>query len=374
MKKIPINLPLIGKEEQQIVLNVLKSGVLTNKSGQGPMVHKFENNFSNYIGCRYAIATNSGTSALHAALLALDLKPRDEVIVPSFTFVATATIILHVHAKVVFADIEPETFTLDPIKINKVISKNTKVIIPVHLFGHPADMKPLIEIAEDKNIFLLEDACQAHGSEYRGKKSGNLSDAACFSFYPSKNMTTGEGGIITTNNEEFADKIRMIINHGENKAYNTIRLGHNFRMPEISAAIGIEQLKKLPEFINKRAKNASYFNLKLNNINELRLPIEKKWAKHSWYMYTLTIKDKNIDRNLIVKSLNDSGIGAGVYYQIPLHLMPFFQKMKIKNDDLSITEQISKKVFSIPVHPALSNEDLDFINEKLQTIIKKQNE
>ena len=370
MKQIPINIPFLGEEEKAEVMKVLQSGYLTNKAGQGPMVQEFEKRFSKYIGCKHSIAINSGTSALHALLLALDLKSNDEVIIPSFTFVATASMILHVHAKPVFVDVDPKIFTMDPNKLEKLINKNTKAIIPVHLFGHPADMKPIINLAQEKDIFVIEDACQAHGAEYQGKKVGNISNAACFSFYPSKNMTTGEGGMITTNNNEIAEKIRIIINHGEKTVYNTIRLGHNFRMPEISGAIGKVQIKKLPDFIEKRTKNADYLTSNLNDIKGISTPIVKDWAKHCWYMYTLTYNENNkINRDKFIKKLNDAGIGSGVYYKKPLHLMPLFKNMIMKNTDLKNTEKLSETVFSIPVHPKLTNEELAYIVQTIKEIL-----
>ncbi|MHA1231566.1 MAG: DegT/DnrJ/EryC1/StrS family aminotransferase [Candidatus Helarchaeota archaeon] len=350
MKYIPINLPYLGEEEKKEVLKVLDSGYLTNKLGQGPMVSEFEKSFAKYIGCKYAIATNSGTSALHALLLSLDLDQKSEVIVPSFTFVATASVVLHVGAKPVFVDIDPEIFTIDPSKLEKLINKNTKAIILVHLFGHPADLDPILDIAEKYDIYVLEDACQAHGAEYKNKKVGCLADAGCFSFYPSKNMTTGEGGMITTNNDEINEKVRMIINHGEKTVYNTVRLGHNFRMPEISAAIGKVQLQKLPEFISKRTKNAEYLNTNLKDMDDIQIPVVKPWAKHCWYMYTITLLNHDEkSRDLFVNKLNEASIGAGVYYKKPVHMMPLFKKFYNSSLNLEITEKIIKQVLSIPV-------------------------
>jgi perosamine synthetase len=243
---IPVNIPLLGKEEKEAVMKVLDSGMLTQKAGRGPMVSEFEKKFANYVKVKDAIATNSGTAALHAALLALNLKPSDEVIVPSFTFVATASVVLHVGAKPVFVDIDPEIYAMDPHEVKKKITPNTKAIIPVHLFGHPADMDALKELTKARSIKVIEDACQAHGATYKGRQVGSIGDLACFSFYPSKNMTTGEGGMVTTNDDDIAEAIRTIINHGEKEAYQTVRLGHNFRMPEVSAAIGTVQIDKLP--------------------------------------------------------------------------------------------------------------------------------
>ncbi|MBD3227955.1 MAG: aminotransferase class I/II-fold pyridoxal phosphate-dependent enzyme [Candidatus Lokiarchaeota archaeon] len=368
MKQIPINIPIIGEQEKKEALKVLETGYLTNKAGLGPMVGKFEKKFSEYIGCKYCIAVNSGTSALHAILLALDLKPEDEVIVPSFTFVATASMILHVNATPVFVDIEPDIFTLDPKKVEEAVNKNTKAIIPVHLFGHPADMDPILEIAEKNDLYVIEDTCQAHGAEYKRKKVGNISDAGFFSFYPSKNMTTGEGGMITTDNEEIANKIRMIINHGEKETYNTIRLGHNFRMPEINAAIGKVQLKRLPKFIEKRTKNADFFTSNLEEIVEFQTPKVREFAKHCWYMYSILYENENRDE--FVKELNAASIGAGVYYKKPLHLMPLFQNSRAKKFDLKTTQMTAQKIFSIPVHPKLTDEDLQYIYNEIKEIKK----
>ncbi|MHA1270264.1 MAG: DegT/DnrJ/EryC1/StrS family aminotransferase [Candidatus Helarchaeota archaeon] len=366
MKQIPINIPYIGEEEIKEVIKVLKSGYLTNKAGQGPMVREFESRFSKYIGSKYAIALNSGTAALHALLLSLDLSHSDEIIVPSFTFVATASMILHVGAKPVFVDIERDIFTLDPEKVKNAITKRTKAIIPVHLFGHPADLGPIIDIAKEKDIYVIEDACQAHGSEYMNKKTGSIADAGCFSFYPSKNMTTGEGGMITTNNEEIAEKVRIIINHGEKSVYNTVRLGHNFRMPEINAAIGKIQLKRLPDFIRKRTENANYFTKNLSEYSNIQVPVVRNWAKHCWYMYTLIYKkDNSLNRDEFIKKLNDDGISAGVYYKKPLHLMPLFKDLQINRNELEMTETFSSQVFSIPVHPRLSKNELTYILEKM---------
>jgi dTDP-4-amino-4,6-dideoxygalactose transaminase len=370
MKQIPINIPIIGEEEKEEVLKVLKTGYLTNKAGLGPMVCEFEDKFSKYIGCKHCIAVNSGTAALHAILLALDLKPTDEVIVPAFTFVATASMILHVNAIPVFVDIDPDIFTLDPEKVEKAIDKNTKVIIPVHLFGHPANMDPLLEIAEKKDIVIIEDACQAHGAEYNGSKVGNIGDVGFFSFYPSKNMTTGEGGMITTDKDEIAEKIRMIINHGEKTTYNTVRLGHNFRMPEISAAIGKIQIERLPQFIEKRTKNADYMTRNLKDTPNLQTPIVKPWGKHCWYMYTLKYtENNNMGRDDFIKKLNDEGIGAGVYYKKPLHLMELFNKYPTKKEDLTTTELLSEKALSIPIHPKLTAEEKQYIVKKIKKLI-----
>ncbi|MHA1264428.1 MAG: DegT/DnrJ/EryC1/StrS family aminotransferase [Candidatus Helarchaeota archaeon] len=369
---IPVNIPLLGVEEKEAVLKVLESGMLTHKSGEGPMVSEFEKKFSNYIKVKHSIATNSGTAALHAALLALDLTPGDEVIIPSFTFVATASVALHVSAKPIFVDIDPEIFTMDPNEVKKVITKRTKALIPVHLFGHPADLDPLRELATEHDLILIEDACQAHGALYKQQQVGSIGDLGCFSFYPSKNMTTGEGGMITTNNDELAEKLRMIINHGEKEAYKTVRLGHNFRMPEISAAIGTVQIEKLPKFLAKRQKNVTQLESIIRQNPFLQLPTVREWAQHSWYLFTIQINTdtSRITRDTFVSKMQEAGIGASVYYKFPLHQIPYYRALyNFKDGKFPKTELAAAKVVSLPVHPGVTQEQITFIGNKVNEIL-----
>lgn len=368
---IPVNIPLLGKEEQEAVMKVLGSGMLTQKAGQGPMVVEFEKKFANYVKVKHAIALNSGTAALHAALLALDLKPSDEVIIPSFTFVATASMVMHAGGKPVFVDIDPEIYAMSPREVEKVITSKTKAIIPVHLYGHPADMDPLKEIAAKQNIVVIEDACQAHGGKYKGQMVGALGELACFSFYPSKNMTTGEGGMITTNNGELAETIRMILNHGEKEAYQTVRLGHNFRMPEVSAAIGTVQIEKLPKFVAQRKKNVQKLSELIKNNSNLHLPIVKEWAEHGWYLFTVRVPQNNgkLTRNSFAQKLSVEGISASIYYETPLHLIPYFKSLfKFRGGEYPQTEKAAAEVISLPVHPGLSDEQISFIGSKINEI------
>lgn len=369
---IPVNVPLMGDEEKDAVMKVLSSGMLTHKAGQGPMASEFERKFSNYVKVKHAIAMNSGTAALHAALLALDLKPKDEVIIPSFTFVATASVVLHVGAKPIFVDIDPQIYSMDPEKVRAKITPNTKVIVPVHLFGHPADLDPLRALASDKDLILIEDACQAHGALYNGKQVGSIGDMGCFSFYPSKNMTTGEGGMLTTNNDELAEVVRMIINHGEKEAYRTERLGHNFRMPEIAAAIGTCQIDKLPKFIAQRRKNVQALSKIIKSNPHIRLPIVKEWATHSWYLFTVKILQEPIidTRKTLIEKLNAAGIGSAVYYETPLHLIPFYKRLfNFQGGEFPETEKAAKQVLSLPVHPTVTPEQITLIGNTVNQIL-----
>jgi len=369
---IPVNVPLLGKEEKEAVMKVLDSGMLTQKAGRGPMVSEFERKFANYVKVKHAIATNSGTAALHAALLALNLKPSDQVIVPTFTFVATASVVLHVGAKPVFVDIDPEIYAMDPLEVKKKITPNTKAIIPVHLFGHPADMDALKDLTKARNIKIIEDACQAHGATYKGQQVGSVGDLACFSFYPSKNMTTGEGGMVTTNDEDIAEAVRAIINHGEKEAYQTVRLGHNFRMPEVSAAIGTVQIDKLPKFVEQRRANVAQLTELIKDNPHLQLPVVRSWAEHCWYLFTIRIpKEKSpTTRNAVVKQLHDAGIGAAVYYETPIHLLPYYKTNFHFTEGFPKTEKAAQEVLSLPVHPGLTSADLTLIGEQVNKILK----
>jgi perosamine synthetase len=359
---IPINAPQIGKEEIDAVIKVLKSGILTNGLGAGPMVTKFEKAYAKFAKTKHAIAVNSGTAALHAATMGANIKPGDEIILPSFTFVATAEVVVMMGAKPVFVDIDAETCNISLRKIEKAITKRTKAIMPVDLYGLPSDMQSIREIADKHGLRVIEDACQAHGATYKGKPPGAFSDVACWSFYVSKNMTTGEGGMITTDDDELAEKMWFIRSHGEKEKYKSLMFGHNYRMPEIQAAIGYVQLEKLPKFLAKRRTNAKRLTGILSKTRKLKLPKEPKGYKHSWYLYTVRLKsgDKK-ERDKIIEKLKQKGIGVGVYYVNPIHLMPPYKSFgKYK---LPETEKAAQQVFSLPVHSGVTTEQIDFIGE-----------
>lgn len=366
---IPINAPQIGEEEIEAVVNVLRSGVLTHGLGAGPMVKKFEEEFAKFVEAKHAIAMNSGTAALHSALLGAGIKAGDEVILPSFTFVATAETVVFAGAKPVFVDINPETYTIEPSKIERALTKKTKAIMPVDLYGLPADMQPIREIADKHGLLIIEDAAQAHGAAYKGKPVGAFADVACWSFYVSKNMTTGEGGMVTTNNSEIAEKIWFIRCHGEKEKYKSLMLGHNYRMPEIEATIGCIQLKKLKTFLAKRRQNAEKLTRMLSKAKKLQLPKEPDGFKHSWYLYTVRLKDAEAkERDEVVEKLRQEGVGAGVYYVNPIHLMPYYSRFGKYR--LPETEKAAKQVFSLPVHPGVTQEQVDFIGEKVLHVLE----
>ncbi len=359
---IPTNAPQIGREEIEAVVKVLESGILTTGLGTGPMVKKFEEEFAGFVKAKHGIAVNSGTAALHMALLAAGVSRGDEVILPSFTFTATAETVLLTGAKPVFVDIDPCTYCIDPEKIRKAVTRKTKAVVPVDMYGLSAEMKLVREIADEHGLVVIEDAAQAHGAAYHGKPPGFYADLACWSFYASKNMTTGEGGMVTTNDEELAEKLRCIRSHGEKKKYTSVMLGHNYRMPEIEAAIGLVQLKKLPKFLKKRRRNAKILSERLKSASKLVLPEEPEGFKHSWYLYTVRLRGARASkRDGLVDKLRKKGIGVGVYYYPPIHLMPFYRRFK--RHRLVETEKASRQVFSLPVHPGVTPKQADFIAE-----------
>jgi perosamine synthetase len=366
---IPINLPKIGEEEVQAVIKVLRSGMLTSGLGTGPQVTAFEKSFADFACAKHAVAVNTGTAALHSAVLAVGVKQGDEVILPSFTFVATAEAVVLAGAKPVFADIDPKNYNLSQLAVEKVVTKKTKAIMPVDLYGFSADMKPLLEIGAKHGLVIVEDAAQAHGTTYEGKPAGAFADAACWSLYASKNITTGEGGVVTTNNDQIAETLRMIRTHGEKAKYSSLMLGTNYRMSEIQAAIGNVQLQKLSSFVAKRRQNAIQLTKILTKSSKLVLPHESKDRLHSWYLYTAKLKDCTEDeRNHLVEGLKKKGIGAEVYYINPVHQMPFYRE-NFGTAKLPETEKASKQVFSLPIHPLVTEDQIQFIGETVLSLL-----
>jgi len=361
--KIPINTPILGREEISAVISVLRTGNLTSAAKDGGKnVQEFEKETCKFAKSRYAIAVNSGTAALQAALYSLDIKKGDEVILPSFTFVASANAVASAGAKPVFADILKTNYTIDPDSIKKRITKKTKAIMPVHLYGNVAQVEQIKEIAAKHNISVVEDAAQALGSTYRQKHAGTFFDLGCYSLYPGKVMTSGEGGVIVTNNKKLHDKLQMIRNHGMVKGYDSKIFGLNLRLPEISAAIAKVQLKKLPNFIKSRTRNAKLLTELISDF-KIQLPIPKKNEKPNWSLYTVALKN----RDKILKKLNEKGIGAALYYPIPVHKIPFY-KSKIK---LTNTDWASNNVMSLPVNPKVTTKDIHYIAKTLRELINE---
>jgi dTDP-4-amino-4,6-dideoxygalactose transaminase len=349
---ISIAQPQLEDDERDALIKVLDSKILV----QGPNVEKFEHAFADYIGTRFGIATSSGTTALAISLMAMNIRSGDEVITTPFTFIATASAIRLCGAVPVFVDIDPDTFNIEPKLIKAAITPKTKAIMPVHLYGLSAEMKELRVIAQAHDLFLIEDACQAHGAKYGDSRVGGIGDIGCFSFYPTKNMTTGEGGMIVTNSEELANKSRLIRNHGQESRYCYVSWGCNFRMTEFAGALGIVQLSKLDKFNEKRRKNA----LKLNELlgNEVETPKVPSNMTHVFHQYTIKLPSEN-SRDGLKKYLNEKGIGTEIYYPLGLNKIDFLAGRSVGS--LENTEHLTRTILSLPVHPGLSDDDLELI-------------
>jgi dTDP-4-amino-4,6-dideoxygalactose transaminase len=360
---INIAAPVLAREEMEAVESVLQSGRLA----QGPKVEEFEALFASYIGTKHAIATSNGTTALHIALLASGIKDDDEVITTPFSFIAAANAILFCRAKPVFVDIDKDTFCLDPRLIPAKITSKTKAILPVHLYGQPCNMKEIVKICREHNLILIEDACQAHGAEYRGKKVGSFG-IGCFSFYPTKNMTTGEGGMITTDDSHITDRARMIRSHGQKERYIHELLGYNYRMTDITAAIGICQLKKLDDFNRQRIEHAQFLAERLSEIRGLIVPFISSNVMHVFHQFTVKVtEDFGMPRDELKRRLKDKGIIAEVYYPLPIHKQPLYKQLGY-NIGLPKAERACVEVLSLPVHPSLTKEDLNYIVETIKNI------
>jgi dTDP-4-amino-4,6-dideoxygalactose transaminase len=364
---IPIAKPFLGDEEIKAVEKVLKSGMIA----QGPKVREFEGKFAKFCGTSYAVAVNSGTAALHTALKVVGITPGDEVITTPFTFIATANSILMHGAKPVFVDAEEDTFNIDPNKIKQKITKKTKALIAVDLYGHLCDYDIINKIAGNNKIAVVEDAAQAVGAEYKGKKSGSFGDIATFSFYATKNITCGEGGAITTNNQESAENAKLFRQNGRSNmtAYEYASLGYNYRMTDISAAILLEQLKKADLITNKRIENAEYLSKGIAKIKGIAVPVVKKNNKHVFNQFTIKVEnDFKLNRDELAENLKEKGIGSGIYYSKPLHLLEHYKKFGYKQGDFPVAEKLSKQVLSLPVHPSLTKDDLNTIIEAIKEL------
>jgi len=348
---ISIAKPLIDEEEKQAVLEVLDSGILA----QGPRVKAFEEAFAAMCGVKHAIATTSGTTALHTALLANEIGAGDEVITAPFTFIASANSILYVGARPVFVDIDPVTFNIDPQVIERAITPQTKAIMPVHLFGLSCDMDPIMDIASRHGLKVIEDACQSHGASYHGHKVGSFGTGT-FSLYPTKNITSAEGGMITTDDDALAETCRVIRQHGMRRRYYHDELGFNFRMTDIHAAIGLAQLKKLQHFNKSRVENARYLS---DNLKYVHVPRVPEGYEHVFHQYTIRVPDGR--RDGLIDHLSQKGIGCGVYYPVPIHKQTYYVNELGYNQTLPVSERATEEVLSLPVHPGLSQTDLETI-------------
>jgi dTDP-4-amino-4,6-dideoxygalactose transaminase len=343
--------PQIGAEEKQAVMEVLDSGILA----QGPRVKAFEENFAEMCGVKYAVATSSGTTALHLALLAHGIGEGDEVITSAFTFIASANSILFTGARPVFVDIDPQTFNLNPDLIEAAVTPKTKAIMPVHLYGLACDMAPILRVAEKHGLAIIEDACQSHGAEYQNKKVGSFGTGA-FSLYPTKNITSGEGGMVTTDDPVVEEKCRVLRQHGMRRRYYHDELGYNFRMTDIHAAIGLAQLKKLGTFNARRQANARMLS---ENLKGVVVPHIPEGQTHVFHQYTVRVSGGK--RDALRTYLQEHGVSSEVYYPVPIHQQSFYVSDLGYKDRLPETERAALEVLSLPVHAGLGASDLETI-------------
>lgn len=368
---LPFSSPLISKDEISEVADTLRSGWLTT----GPKVKGFEEEFARYIGSKHAIAVNSCTGALHLALVAAGIGTGDEVITTPYTFIATANVILHVGAKPVFVDIRPDIFNIDVEKIEAAITPKTKAIMPVHYAGQPCEMDEILEIARRHRLLVIEDAAHAIAAEYKGRKVGTIGDVTCFSFYATKNLVTGEGGMVTTNDGGVAEKIKILSLHGMSKDawkrytaagswyYEVIYPGYKYNMTDIQASLGLHQLKKLAKFQKRREDIAEAYNEAFAGLDAIEMPFVKPDVKHAWHLYVIKIVPERlkINREQFIEALKEENIGTSVHF-IPVHLHPYYREtFGFKEGDFPVAEKAYERVISLPLYPKMSDEDVECV-------------
>jgi len=371
MKYYPIAKPHITDEDKKSVLAVLN----TDNLSLGPKYKEFEKKFARKIGTKYACAVSSGTAGLHLTMIAVGIKSGDEVITTPFSFIASANCILYVGAKPVFIDIDPLTYNIDPEKIESKITKKTKAILVVHIFGQPCDMERIIRIAKKYKLQIIEDACEAITATYKNRSIGTFGQAGVFAFYPNKQMTTGEGGMIVTNNKKIYEICSSLRNQGRaenDQLLNHKYLGYNYRLDEISSALGVSQLKKIDFVISKRKKIAGWYNKILESYSDIiQAPVTADNNTHAWFVYVIKIKNKKISRNLLIKKLEKVGISTRPYLP-SIHLADFYkEKFGYRKGDFPISEEMSDYSLALPLFIGLTQEDCKYIIHKIISEINK---
>lgn len=362
---IPISVVDV-RDAEPLVLEVIRSGVIA----QGPMVKRLEDEFAEIVGVRHAVAVNNGTTALVAALQVLDLEPGDEVITSPFTFVATLNAILEAGGTARFVDIRSDDFAIDPDAVVERLGDRAKVLMPVHLYGQTADMGPLMKIASDRRLHVVEDSAQAHGATYEGKGAGAFG-LGCFSFYATKNLTTGEGGMITTDDDAIADRLRVLRNQGMRQRYQYEMAGHNYRMTDLQAAVGIPQLARIGEIVAKRQANAAQLSAGLDELAGVTTPRELPGRSHVWHQYTILL-DPSIDRDSVMARLGEAGVGAGVYYPRTVFDYDCYRNdPRVVIEDVPVAESVARRCLSLPVHHHLSEPDVDAIVAAVRVAVRE---
>lgn len=364
-----MNIPLVDLKRQHGLIRdeisrEIEKVVESGRFILGENVEAFEEEFAGYCGVKYGVGVASGSDALALSLKSLGVGRGDEVITVPNTFVATADAISRNGGRPVFVDVDPETYTMDVSKVEDKVTRKTKAIVPVHLYGHPADMRPIKEMSEKYGLSAVEDACQAHGAECRGEKVGSLGDVACFSFYPSKNLGAfGEGGMVVTDNEELASRIRMIRNYGQRKKYFHDFIGCNSRLDEIQAAILRVKLRHLDEWNERRRENAKLYNELLSGVET---PTESEFARHVYHLYVI----KSENRNMLQKVLRLNGVSTGIHYPIPIHLQKAYSHLGHKKGDFAITEGCADRILSLPMFPELTETEIKFVSDGVYNAIQ----
>ncbi len=372
IKRVPLSSPDITSKDIEAINQVLSTSFLSI----GPKVKEFEKKIADYIGVKYAVAVNSGTSGLHLCVRSLDIKDGDEVITAPFSFIASANCMLFERAKPVFVDIDEKTLCLDVDKIEEKITERTKAIMPVHIFGHSCEMDKIMELAKKYDLAVIEDACEAIGGEYKGRKVGSFGDASVFAFYPNKQITTAEGGMIVTNDENIARLCQSMRNQGRddnNEWLSHMRLGYNYRMSELSAALGVAQIERIDEILGKRQKIAEYYNERLKGIDGIEIPYASLDIKMSWFVYVIKLDNERFsrkDRNQIMEELKKRGIACKAYFP-PIHLEPFYVKMfNYQKGSFPVTERVSDSTITLPFYNNLPKKEIDYVCDSLDDIIK----
>lgn len=334
----------------------------------GPFVEKFEEEFASFCGCEFAVGVGSGTAALWMALLGMGIDNGDEVITAPNTFIATAEAISFCGAKPVFIDVDEQTYTMKPDLLEVAITPRTKAIIPVHLYGQTADMDPIMEIARAHGLFVIEDACQAHGAEYKGRRAGSIGDAGCFSFYPGKNLGAyGEAGAVVTNNAELAEKIRMFRDHGQAKKYYHSIIGWNARMDGFQGAVLSVKLKHLPAWNQARRKNAQLYNDFLADVDDVIAPIEADYARHVYHIYAICTQN----RDALIRALTEKEIHCGIHYPIPIHLQGAYKFLRYPKGSYPITEKCTEQLVSLPMFPELTEEQIEYVVHEIKRFVAR---
>jgi len=368
--KVPVAAPYLDKDDFTYVSRAVKSGWI---SSLGRYTRDFEREFSRFCGVRYGVACSSGTAALHLALLSCGVKEGDEVILPTLTMISTVNAVSYTGAKPVVVDSEESTWNIDPEKIEEKLTRRTKAIIVVHLYGHPVNMDPILELARKHKLYVIEDAAEAHGAEYKGKRVGGLSDVACFSFYANKIITTGEGGMVVTNNKRIAEVASNLrdLAFSKDKHFWHRRLGFNYRMSNLEAAIGMGQMKKINKLINLRRRNAKYYTALLRNIEGITTPPEAAWAKSVFWMYGILIDKRKfgLSRDQVMKALARQGIETRTFFY-PVHWQPLYRD-NYKNERFPIADRLSRQGLLLPSGNTLTFEEIEYVVDSLKRIKPK---